>query len=199
MWGVLLWRSLKNGNSDTEWGKETVFPKPVTRVHWSITLQALVHLLLQDYKSVHTAIIHRWENHGTGQVGLNWDHTSAEAGSVRFQTAVYREERGGGPQEPRQDSTSGTSRAEATLLVTETHNWILRTYLRDFISSNSFVSFSFFSCASCNRRFRSPISSWASDLISFAITTAVWRSAWNCRHSADSSYIKRLIFISKGE
>lgn len=78
MWGVLLWRSLKNGNSDTEWGKETVFPKPVTRVHWSITLQALVHLLLQDYKSVHIAIIHRWENHGTGQVGLNWDHTSAK-------------------------------------------------------------------------------------------------------------------------
>lgn len=96
MWEVLLWRSLKNGNSDTEWGKETVFPKPVTRVHWSITLQALVHLLLQDYKSVHIAVIHRWESQGPGQVGLNWDHTSAEAGSVRFQTAVYREEQGGG-------------------------------------------------------------------------------------------------------
>lgn len=39
--------------------RSAVFPKPVTRVHWSITLQALVHLLLQDYKSIHMAGIHR--------------------------------------------------------------------------------------------------------------------------------------------
>lgn len=61
------------------------------------------------------------------------------------------------------------------------------SYFLLFSSSSSLLIFSFLSWASCKRRRRSPISSWASVLMSLAMMTAVCRSAWNWRHSADSS------------
>lgn len=90
--------------------RSAVFPKPVTQVYWSITLQALVHLLLRDYKSVHIAFIHRWENQGTGQVGHNWDHTSSKREGLCFQTAVYREVRVVGCESP--DKTAPAAHPE---------------------------------------------------------------------------------------
>lgn len=77
-----------------------------------------------------------------------------------------------------------TSRVVTTHCIVNLH---YISYFLLFSSSSSLFIFSFFSWASCRRRRRSPISSWASVLMSLAMMTAVCRSAWNWRHSADSS------------
>lgn len=119
MRGVLLWRSLKNGNSDSEWGKEaytepiSCFPKTSNSSLLVDHFVGISSLLLWDYKSIHIAFIHRWENQGTGQVGRNWDHTSSKREGLCFQTAVYREVRVVGCESP--DKTAPAAHPELRL------------------------------------------------------------------------------------
>lgn len=62
-----------------------------------------------------------------------------------------------------------------------------RWYLTPCRASRSVESFALRSCSSCSCLLSVRSSCWASTLMSLATTTAVWRSAWNRRHSSFSS------------
>lgn len=81
-----------------------------------------------------------------------------------------------------QTKENSRDRVERTRLV-----W-LKTYLTPCRASRSAESFVLRSCSSCSCLWRLRSSCWASTLMSFATTTAVWRSAWNLRHSSFSSW-----------
>lgn len=72
-------------------------------------------------------------------------------------------------------------------------------YLTPCRASRSVESFALRSCSSCSCLLSVRSSCWASTLMSLATTTAVWRSAWNRRHSSFSSYRHSHIVYCTGQ